>query len=44
MTQSSIMLMDKVEVNIVVNGKEQVYNSIVKKPGDICSCMIYLIR
>ena len=41
MTQSSIILTDKVEVNIVVNGKEQVYNSIVKRPRDICSCMIF---
>ena len=40
-TQSSIILTDKVEVNIVVNGKEQVNRSIVKKPRDICSCTIF---
>ena len=34
-TQSSIFLTDKVEVNIVVNGKEQVNNSVVKKSEDI---------
>ena len=39
--QSSIILTDKVEVNIVVNGKEQVNWSIVKKPGDISSCTIF---
>ena len=31
-TQSRIILSEKVEVNIVVNGKEQVNQSIVKKP------------
>ena len=40
-TQSRIILSEKVEVNIVVNGKEQVNQSIVKKPGDICSCSIF---
>ena len=40
-TQSRIILSEKVEVNIVVNGKEQVNQSIVKKPGDICSCTIF---
>ena len=40
-TQSRIILTEKVEVNIVVNGKEQVNQSIVKKPGDICSCSIF---
>ena len=40
-TQSRIILSEKVEVNIVVNGKEQVNHSIVKKPGDICSCTIF---
>ena len=42
-TQSCIILTDKVEVNIVVNGKEQVNRSIVKKPGDICSCTIFRV-
>ena len=40
-TQSRIILSEKVEVNIVVNGKEQVNHSIVKKTGDICSCTIF---
>ena len=40
-TQSWIILSEKVEVNIVVNGKEQVNQSILKKPGDICSCSIF---
>ena len=40
-TQSRIILLEKVEVNIVVNGKEQVNQSIVKKTGDICSCTIF---
>ena len=40
-TQSKLILSEKVEVNIVVNGKEQVNHSIVKKPGDICSCSIF---
>ena len=40
-TQSRIILSEKVEVNIVVNGKEQVNQSIVKKPGDISSCSIF---
>ena len=40
-TQSRIILSEKVEVNIVVNGKEQINQSIVKKPRDICSCSIF---
>ena len=40
-TQSKTILSEKVEVNIMVNGKEQVNQSIVKKPGDICSCSIF---
>ena len=39
--QSKIILSDRVKVNIVVNGKEQVNHSIVKKPGDICSCTMF---
>ena len=31
----------EVMVNVTVNGKEQVLESIVKKPGDICSCTIF---
>ena len=31
----------EVKVNVTVNGKERVLESIVKKPGDICSCTIF---
>ena len=31
----------EVKVNITVNGKEHVQESIVKKSGDICSCTIF---
>ena len=37
-TQTRIILSKELKVNIVVNGKEQVNHSIVKKSGDICSC------
>ena len=37
-TESRNILSEEVKVNIVVNGKEQVNQSIVKKSGDICSC------
>ena len=40
-TQSRIILSEEVKVNIVVNGKEQVNHSIVKKSGDICSCSYF---
>ena len=40
-TESRIVLSEEVKVNIVVNGKEQVNHSIVKKSGDICSCTIF---
>ena len=40
-TQNRIILSEEVKVNIVVNGKEQVNQSIVKKSGDICSCTIF---
>ena len=40
-TESRNILSEKVEVNIVVNGKEQVNHSIVKKPRDICSRSIF---
>ena len=40
-TKSRIILSEEIKVNIVVNGKEQVYQSIVKKSGDICSCTIF---
>ena len=40
-TESRHILSEEVKVNIVVNGKEQVNQSIVKKSGDICSCTIF---
>ena len=40
-TESKIILAEEVKVNIVVNGIEQVSQSIVKKSGDICSCTIF---
>ena len=40
-TESKSILSEEVKVNIVVNGKEQVNQSIVKKSGDICSCTIF---
>ena len=40
-TEGRNILWEEVKVNIVVNGKEQVYQSIVKKSGDICSCIIF---
>ena len=40
-TESRIILGEEIKVNIVVNGKEQVNQSIVKKSGDICSCTIF---
>ena len=39
--ESRNILSQEVKVNIVVNGKEQVNQSIVKKSGDICSCTIF---
>ena len=40
-TESRIIFAEEIKVNIVVNGKEQVNQSIVKKSGDICSCTIF---
>ena len=40
-TESRNILSEEVKVNIVVNGKEQVNQSIVKKSGDICGCTIF---
>ena len=40
-TESRNILSEEIKVNIVVNGKEQVNQSIVKKSGDICSCSIF---
>ena len=39
-TEGGNILSGEVKVNIVVNGKEQLNQSIVKKSGDICSCTI----
>ena len=40
-TEQRIILGRELKVNIVVNGKEQVLESIVKKTGDICSCTTF---
>ena len=40
-TESRIILAEEIKVNIVVNGKEQVNQSIVKKSGDVCSYTIF---
>ena len=40
-TERRIILGEEIKVNIVINGKEQVNQSIVKKTGDICSCTIF---
>ena len=40
-TESKVILSQEVKVNIVVNGIELVNHSIVKKDGDICSCVIF---
>ena len=40
-TEARNILSEEVKVNIVINGKEQVNQSIVKKSRDICSCSIF---
>ena len=40
-TERRIILGEEIKVNILINGKEQVNQSIVKKSGDICSCTIF---
>ena len=40
-TEQKKIFAGEVKVNVVVNGKEQAQESIVKKPGDICSCTIF---
>ena len=40
-TESKNIFAEEIKVNITVNGIEQVSQSIVKKPGDICSCTIF---
>ena len=41
LTESRNILTDEVKVNITVNGQERVNQSIVKKSGDIRSCVIF---
>ena len=40
-TEQRKIFAGEVMVNVTVNGKEHVLESIVKKPGDICSCTIF---
>ena len=40
-TESSVILSENVKIDVVVNGIEQINHSIVKKSGDICSCVIF---
>ena len=40
-TQNISILVEELKVNVVVNGKEYVDQSIVNKSGDICSCTIF---
>ena len=40
-TESKNIFAGEVKVNVTVSGKEQAQESIVKKPGDICSCTIF---
>ena len=40
-TEQKKIFAGEVMVNVTVNGKEHVLESIVKKPGDICSCTIF---
>ena len=40
-TESKNIFAEEVKVNIVVNGIEQVNQSIIKKHGDICSCTVF---
>ena len=40
-TESKNIFAGEVKVNVTVNGKEQVLESIVKKSGDLCSCTIF---
>ena len=40
-TESKVIFAEEIKVNITVNGKEQVNHTIVKKTGDICSCVVF---
>ena len=40
-TESKVIFAEEVKVNILVNGIEQFNQSIIKKPGDFCSCTVF---
>ena len=40
-TEHKVIFAEEVKVNILVNGIEQVNHSIVKKSGDVCSCIVF---
>ena len=40
-TEHKVIFAGEVKVNIVINGIEQINQSFVKKPGDICSCTVF---
>ena len=40
-TKHKVIFAEEVKVNILVNGIEQVNQSIVKKSGEICSCTVF---
>ena len=40
-TEKRKIFAGEVKVNVTVNGKEQVLESIVKKSGELCSCTIF---
>ena len=40
-TKHKVIFAEEVKVNILVNGIEQVNQSIVKKSGDICICIVF---
>ena len=40
-TEQKKIFTGEVKVNITVSGKEQTLESIVKKPGELCSCTIF---
>ena len=40
-TERKIILGEEIKVNVTVNRKEHAQESIVKKPGELCSCTIF---
>ena len=40
-TEQKKIFAEEVKVNVTVNGQEQAQESIVKKPGELCSCTIF---